>query len=163
MSTESPHVHDQIEELLDGRLDHAARERVETHLAGCEDCERFRQALLRVRESLRAGLRRVEAPPDLRASVSTALDREVEQANESPRSKGRRFRLFAAAAAAVVLIALAVCLGRPRTCRRSSRMTIPNSAPASCRSSSRPQTPRRSKDSSPIAESNSARACSIWR
>jgi anti-sigma factor RsiW len=114
MSIESPHVRDEIEELLDGQLDDAARHRVEAHLAWCEDCKGVLQALSRVRKSLQAGLRRAEIPPDLRAAVSTALDRESERAKGPLGPRGRRFRLFAAAAAAVVLVALAVFLARPR-------------------------------------------------
>jgi anti-sigma factor RsiW len=115
MRSESPHVRDEIEELLDGRLDDAARQRVETHLARCEECESVRRALLLGRESLRTGVRHESMPEDLTAAVIAVLDRE-DRRSEGPRAaaQNRRLRLYIAAAAAVVLVALAVFLTRPR-------------------------------------------------
>lgn len=114
MTSASEHVRDEIQDLLDGRLDGAARARVEAHLAGCEECERTRQALSRVRESTSAGIRRDEMPEDLRSAVAAVLDREDERGSRTW-LRHPRARLFAAAAAAIVaIVALTVFLARPR-------------------------------------------------
>jgi anti-sigma factor RsiW len=116
MTSDTGHVRDEIQDLLDGRLDAAERERVETHLARCEACERDRQALSRVRESLRGGFRRAEVPDDLREAVSAVLDREDARApTEGMWTPRRRRWLLVAAAAVVVFGALTVFLARPES------------------------------------------------
>jgi anti-sigma factor RsiW len=115
MTSPTEHVRDEIQDLLDGRLEASARERVEAHLAGCDSCERERRALARVRESLHS-LRRTEVPADFREAVSAVLDREDARAATSRTSRSRlpRPALLAAAAAVILLGALAVFLARPK-------------------------------------------------
>jgi anti-sigma factor RsiW len=116
MTSDTGHVRDEIQDLLDGRLDATARERVEAHLAQCEACERDRRALSRVRESLRGGFRRAEVPADLREAVSAVLDREDAQVPTAPMwtPTRRRWLLLGVTAAVVVLGALTVFLARPK-------------------------------------------------
>jgi Putative zinc-finger len=112
--TDSAHVRDEIPDLLDDRLDAAARERVEAHLAGCDSCERERRALTRARQSV-SGLRRVDVPSSLRESVSALLDREDERATTRRTSTSLLRRpALVAAVAVLVLGALAVLLFSPK-------------------------------------------------
>ncbi len=104
MTAEATHPKDEIQDFLDHRLDEPARARVEAHLKTCEECGRETDALRRVKEAVRTGLKGVEMPADLAARVSAALDREARGAAR----EGRSWRLFlgyaAAAAAAVLLV-----------------------------------------------------------
>ena len=113
MTSASEHVRDEIQDLLDGRLDDVARGRVEAHLARCEACERARQALSGVRESMRAGIRSEEMPEDLSSAVAAVLDREDERGSRAW-LQHPRVRLAAVAAAAIVaIVAVTVFLARP--------------------------------------------------
>jgi anti-sigma factor RsiW len=114
MTSETDHVRDEIQDLLDGRLEADTRKRVEAHLAGCEECDRARQALSRVRESVRAGIRPAEMPTDLPSVVVADLDREDARGSRGWLQRPRGRLIAAAAAAVVALIALTVFLARPR-------------------------------------------------
>ncbi len=99
MSGGSPHVRDEIDDLLSGRLDAAAAHRVELHLADCEACRREWNAVRRTREALQQSIAEVELPPEVSARVMSALDREA--------ASGAPLRIWAWAAAAASLIAVA--------------------------------------------------------
>ncbi len=98
MSGVSPHVREEIDDLVSGRLDATAARRIELHLADCEACRREWNAVRRTREALRQRTAEVELPPEVSARVRTALDREE--------VSGTRFRVWPWAAAAAALIAV---------------------------------------------------------
>lgn len=108
--TEYLHLDDEIQELLDGRLDAATRERVERHLAECAECRRLRDAISAVKTGAREALRPGRPPAELSAAIASALDREA-QAFRSPRRLRPAWAL--AAAAVTVALLLAVLLRRP--------------------------------------------------
>lgn len=105
MTADATHPKDEIPDLLGHRLDEPARARVEAHIKICEECGRETDALRRVKEAMRTGLKGVEMPADLAARVSAALDREARGAALKVRS-WRLFLGYAAAAAAVVFLVL---------------------------------------------------------
>lgn len=113
--TRSGHYDDEIQDLLDGRLESAARQDVERHLSSCADCRRMADALRRVKENVRKALMAREAPRELPARVAAILDRETRQ-GRSP----RRVRLALGIAAAAAVIAAGVWL--------SSRRDLPAAA-----------------------------------
>ncbi len=97
------HLRDEIQDLLDGRLDETARGRVERHLEACVECRREWRALSAVKESVRAGLLPKDIPTDVASRVSMALEREKGPLPRIP------IVVYASAAAALALIlALAV-------------------------------------------------------
>lgn len=111
MTDEAAHPKEEIQDLLDRRLDQPERARVEAHLRDCESCGREAEILRRVKEAVgRAEPKRVEAPKGLDARVLAALDHEDRQARRGARS-WRRLGVYAAAAAAAFLV---VYFLRPR-------------------------------------------------
>jgi anti-sigma factor RsiW len=73
MSPLSPHLGETLQDLLDGRLDSAARAQAEAHLAGCAACREELEELRSAKQALRRAAA-VDLPPDLAAAVSRALD-----------------------------------------------------------------------------------------
>ncbi len=104
------HFDDELQELADGRLDAAARERVESHLAQCGECRRRHEGVLAVKRSVRRALTAGEAPEELRVSIASALDTEARATR--PPGRVRPAWLLAAAVAGLALL-LAVFLRRP--------------------------------------------------
>lgn len=117
MTDESVHFPDDMQDLLDGRLDAAARERVEVHLNVCTDCRREWEILRMVRQRTRS-LGGEGVPPDLAANLSAALDREDRRRTPvRPPARGgplqRKPLLAYGAFALVVILALFVWIARP--------------------------------------------------
>ncbi len=114
--TSSEHLGDEIQALLDGRLDGEARARVESHLEVCLECRGERQALSRVKRSVRTSLLTRETPGDLASGIAAMLDRQdregaqagAPQAPVRARSRTSVVVYASVAAAVVALIALAV-------------------------------------------------------
>ena len=113
--TRSGHYDDEIQDLIDGRLESAAREDVERHLSACADCRRKADAVRHVKESVHEALTAREAPRELRIGVSAALDRETRRGRPA-----WRVRLAFGIAAAVAVAAAGVWL--------SSRRDLPAAA-----------------------------------
>jgi len=95
------HLDVEIQDLLDGRLNAAELRRVELHLADCERCRAVRDALGRVRRSVR-GL-----PP---AAGLDVLKREIVERLEGEPPRIRRLRRFGVAALLAAAAILAVVL-----------------------------------------------------
>ncbi len=102
MTEAQGHPADELQLLLDGRLDSEKRAAVEAHLANCAQCRRELDALRRVKTALRQDLPRHPVPPEVAARVSAALAAEAAR---------RRFRrrpvvigVAVATAAALVLL-----------------------------------------------------------
>lgn len=74
MTVRGEHPIDDLQELLDGRLNDARRAEVERHVASCEPC-RFELETLRTGRDAVRGLIE-EVPPRLEANILGALDRE---------------------------------------------------------------------------------------
>lgn len=122
MTTESGHLGEGLQDLLDGRLGPADRERAERHLRDCAECRGERDALSRVKEAVRASLDANEVPPHVASGVAAALDheeRETLSAHERRPAAVRQrspFLGYAAVAAAVAaLVLLAVFVAGRRT------------------------------------------------
>ncbi|MEO7794502.1 MAG: zf-HC2 domain-containing protein [Thermoanaerobaculia bacterium] len=114
--TPERHLDEQLDALLDGRLDGAQRRAAEEHLAGCSPCRRLRDALEATREALRGELPAEEPPAALVAAIRSALDREDAAASNvrqirKPRSGVRFWMSLAAGLAAVLVAALAFRFG----------------------------------------------------
>lgn len=101
--SETPHVIDELQDRLDGRLDAQSRSRVEAHLASCAICQRAADDLTAVKAAL-GRLPLAGAPPDLEARVSGAL------AAESASAPARWTWVAAGALAAAAVIAIALWL-----------------------------------------------------
>lgn len=101
----SEHCGDQIQDLLDGRLEGSARGRVEGHLEACVECRRQWQALSAVKESVQTGLLAKEMPADVASGVAAALDRE---GNARQTTRVSAYVFAAVAVALVIALALLV-------------------------------------------------------
>lgn len=100
--TDSLHLNDEIQDLLDGRLEQADLKRVQAHLASCSECSARRDEIAAVRTASSRALRAGEAPDQLIAEISAALEHEV--------AAVRRRWVWAAAAAAALVAALGLAL-----------------------------------------------------
>ena len=106
MSDEHVHLDMEIQDLFDGRLDRAERERVEAHLAECAACRVRRDALASVRGALQ-GLPPAPAPEELGREIRRRLEEELLR-----RRPSRRFPVTALLAAAAVLIIVLMLASR---------------------------------------------------
>ncbi|HEX9286663.1 MAG TPA: hypothetical protein VF999_05280 [Thermoanaerobaculia bacterium] len=115
MTIESGHLGEELQDLLDGRLGRADRERAERHLRDCTECRGERDALSRVKQAVRASLDANEVPARVTSGVAAALDHEEREALSAPgvrparqRSRFLGYAAVAAAVAALVLLAVFV-------------------------------------------------------
>jgi hypothetical protein len=76
MTEPTPHPGDEIQELLDGRLDPAREAAVRSHLAECDVCREHWQRLAWLKQRLRAMADSATVPSDLDVAIRGALDRE---------------------------------------------------------------------------------------
>lgn len=109
------HVHDRLDDYVDGLLPEREIHSVRLHLEGCADCSAEAEALLEMQRSARALPREIAPPRDLWAGIAARLDAGRVDAEETRpvlavdfrRPAGARWRRWAGmGAAAVVLIAL---------------------------------------------------------
>lgn len=105
------HPRDELQDLLDGRLDPVRRADVDAHLAVCPTCRRELEAVGRTKRILGETLASSGLPAALPGRIAAALDAE----DARPRLIGRgvarlrrvsQWRLLAAAAAVAVLVLL---------------------------------------------------------
>jgi len=113
MTIESGHLGEELQDLLDGRLGPADRERAERHLRDCAECRGERDALSRVKQAVRASLDANEVPARVNSGVAAALDHEEREALFAPgvrpaRQRSRFFGYAAVAAAVATLVLLAL-------------------------------------------------------
>ena len=114
----SAHFTDQIQELVDGRLDARERSRLESHLESCAGCRRERDELAAAKAAVRSIGSEGELPESLLRDVRAALDRE-DTRGAHPSIPRRAIRITAAAAIAATVLAL-LFLARPRRLDPSS-------------------------------------------
>ncbi len=112
-----PDMEVQIDAYLDGELAERDAAELETHLAGCTSCERFRADRLSLRAAIAAGVRKLEAPASLRAHVRAALREEVAA---SPPRRPVRPAAWRWLALAATLAAVAVASWRLASARTAS-------------------------------------------
>jgi anti-sigma factor (TIGR02949 family) len=96
----SPHVEAQLDVYLDGELTAIDAGEIEAHLAGCPECERFRDARLALRAAIREQLPTLRAPDTLRARVDKVVQSEA--GLRAPRRGGVWRALAVAASLALV-------------------------------------------------------------
>ncbi len=108
-----------VQAYFDGEVDAIAAADVERHVANCGECRALLDDLDTLRTALRKDLVAERAPPELRAKIALALDRESAAevprplAQVPPMAPGRRRRLpsfWAGALGGVGATALAACL-----------------------------------------------------
>ena len=105
-----------IEEYVDGALDPGAAARVTLHLAGCDACASFREALGREQDLYARYQRDVEVSPALWSSIETRIKQERASQPDGLLSRLRQTvaglvaapRLSPAFAAALVVVAIGV-------------------------------------------------------
>jgi anti-sigma factor RsiW len=114
VSSESNHPRDEIQDLLDGRLDGSERARVERHLEECEECRREWRTLARVKSAAATALKAKDVPSELAAQTVAALDREdrPEEPRRTSAVLAGRWRPAAALALAAAVAAIAFLLAR---------------------------------------------------
>jgi anti-sigma factor RsiW len=104
-----------VQAYFDAQLDPLAADQVERHIEHCAECRALLQDLQQLRSKLRQELKFELAQAPLRARISQALDREIQQAPAARSTTPRRARPFlwgtmsgfgAAAAAALLLFVL---------------------------------------------------------
>lgn len=87
-----------VQAYFDGEVDAISAADIERHVANCGECRALLDDLERVRTALRMDLELERAPPDLRAKIALALDRESAaeiprpMAQDPPMAEGRRYR-----------------------------------------------------------------------
>lgn len=125
--------------LVDGELDHAARERAQRHLAHCADCRAEVEAQRRLKASL-AQLSATAPPPELAArllalpvpgtdrlapapapsSRPVTLRPAAGPAGTGPRGRRRGLRRRTAVGSAVAVLGVAIALGSPQAPPRTA-------------------------------------------
>jgi anti-sigma factor RsiW len=107
MSAPDRHFKEEIHDLLDGRLDAAARLEVELHLETCEECRRVFDAVHWTKNFTASYFAAPpEAPAELRDRILGALRAEAAPANiiTPPPSRWRPRTILALASAAVLML-----------------------------------------------------------
>ena len=89
-----------VQAYFDGEVDAISAADIERHVANCGACRALLDDLERVRTALRKDLSVERAPPELRAKIALALDREsaAEAPRPAPHPRNRRVRSFWAGA-----------------------------------------------------------------
>ena len=80
-----------VQAYFDGEVDAISAADIERHVANCAECRALLQDLELVRTALRKDVAVERAPPELRARIALALDRES-AAEDPPMAPGRRYR-----------------------------------------------------------------------
>jgi len=102
--TELVHPDLELQDLVDGRIDAAGRQRLQAHLDTCDCCRAELELLRRARHFARQ-LPRVDAPPELVQAIAADLARAKRAERErTQKSEQRRWFVYGIAAAAILLI-----------------------------------------------------------
>ncbi len=80
-----PSFEAQLDAYLDGELAAADARELETHLAQCPECTRFRDARLELRAAIAAGVPALQAPAALRERVRAAVGQGASARARAPR------------------------------------------------------------------------------
>jgi anti-sigma factor RsiW len=114
MATSSEHFHDEIQDLLDNRLDAPRRAEVERHVEACPECQHEFEALRWTKSFAAKQFAAKGAPSELRENILRALEAEAGSAKTIPLRPDLQMRklkpIMAWAAALVALGILAFIL-----------------------------------------------------
>ena len=77
MPTPTRHLKEELDALLDGQLDEAARAAAEAHLAACDECRRALDALRWTKQFAATRFAAPDAPADLQAKILRSLRAET--------------------------------------------------------------------------------------
>jgi len=125
MSVDASHPGEDLDRLLDGRLEPDRALAVQAHVADCPRCRRELDAIRQARTVVRERLREQPVPPSLRAGVMDALDRADREGARHAAPRRRRLQRLSMglglAAAAVLLFLLGRVLGRDDFVRAAAR------------------------------------------
>lgn len=117
MPTPPRHLKEELDALLDGQLDDAARTAAEAHLAACAECRRTLDALRWTKQFAATRFAAPEAPADLQAKILRSLRAGTiaEITPAPPRRAWNRRHTFALAASLAIFAILAglFYLGKP--------------------------------------------------
>jgi anti-sigma factor RsiW len=117
MSAETRHFDDELQDLLDGRLDGGLRSDVERHLDSCPRCRGAFESLKAARQCLKRAAEVHDVPSDLAMGVARLLDREDQRGTAGGASWLARVPRWGWIAASAVLglaaLAVFVYLQRP--------------------------------------------------
>ena len=78
-----------VQAYFDREVDAVSAADIERHVERCAECRALLQDLERVRTAIRRDVTHHRAPPELRASITRALDREAEVKALRPSGRGR--------------------------------------------------------------------------
>jgi anti-sigma factor RsiW len=111
MTSRPGHPGDDLQLLIDGRLDAVRREEVQAHLESCDECRDEVARLQTLKSVMRQAFGVRPVPADLAAAVSAMIDAESSSASSAtqvpgstPAAPGDRPFAWAALAAAVLLL-----------------------------------------------------------
>jgi anti-sigma factor RsiW len=123
MSDNRGHPGDELQLLLDGRLDSLRRAAVEAHLADCAPCRQALEVLTQVKAAARRSLPDHDVPSDLRHRVSSGLAAEAARMASRPgrTASRRRAVAWALSLAAGVLLIVLLRSDRPDPVRAAAR------------------------------------------
>lgn len=113
----SKHFKDEIQDLLDNRLDAAKRAEVERHLEGCTDCQREFEALRWTKSFAAKQFAAKAAPSELRENILRALEADADSARTitpGPNFHLRNLKPIMAWAAALVALGILALILIPK-------------------------------------------------
>src|SRR5438067_10125130 len=114
MPTSPKHFKDEIQDLLDNRLDARTRAEVERHVEACTECRHEFEALRWTKSFVAKQFAAKSAPPELRENILRALEAEAGSARTIPLRPSFQLRklkpMMGWAAALVALGILALIL-----------------------------------------------------
>ena len=130
MPTSPKHFKDEIQDLLDNRLDAPTRAEVERHVEACTECRREFEALRWTKSFVAKQFAAKATPSELRENILRALEADAGSARTIPLRPGFETRklkpILAWAAALVALGILALILiPKQRTLPHSRRARFP--------------------------------------
>ena len=109
MPTPPKHLKDEIQDLLDDRLDAPTRAEVERHVEACTECRREFEVLLWTKSFVAKQFAAKTAPSELRENILRALETEADAARTIPlRPSFQRRKLKPILAWAAALVALGI-------------------------------------------------------
>ena len=107
MPTPPRHLQEELDALLDGQLDDAARTEVEAHLAACDECRRALDALRWTKQFAATRFAAPDAPADLQEKILRSLRAEtIAQIAPAPPPGAWNHRHTLALAASLAIFAI---------------------------------------------------------
>ena len=114
MPTSPKHFKDELQDLLDNRLDAPMRAEVERHLESCMECQREFEALRWTKLFAAKQFAATEAPAELRQKISRALKAEAGAPEAMPPRRAQRLKPILAGAATLVALGILALILIPK-------------------------------------------------